>query len=60
MRPMVEQSLSHLVMALQDPSVAVRDSHGMDGHGWKLGVLTTKSRMLYQKIRDFQLYSEDP
>lgn len=26
MRPMVEQSLSHLVMALQDPSVAVRDS----------------------------------
>ena len=28
MRPMVEQSLSHLVMALQDPSVAVRDSHG--------------------------------
>ncbi len=25
MRPMVEQSLSHLVMALQDPSVAVRD-----------------------------------
>ena len=42
MRPMVEQSLSHLVMALQDPSVAVRDFdlkwnrneyvlHGMDG-----------------------------
>ena len=28
MRPMVEQSLSHLVMALQDPSVAVRDSDG--------------------------------
>ena len=29
MRPMVEQSLSHLVMALQDPSVAVRDSDGI-------------------------------
>lgn len=35
MRPMVEQSLSHLVMALQDPSVAVRRPV-MFGHIWSV------------------------
>jgi len=57
MRPMVEQSLSHLVMALQDPSVAVRDTIA-----WTLGriaqfhpsIVPVKQLMplLCEKLRD--------
>lgn len=57
MRPMVEQSLSHLVMALQDPSVAVRDTIA-----WTLGriaqfhptIVPMKQLMplLCEKLRD--------
>ena len=57
MRPMVEQSLSSLVMALQDPSVAVRDTIA-----WTLGriaqfhpaIVPVKQLMplLCEKLRD--------